>query len=98
MSSRNLSRSIVVCLLAVTLAGPAVAQVHSAGPKRPVHTWEWLTGLWQWGVTNLAPRNEASEKQGYGIDPNGGPTVGSPGASSQSDGGMGIDPNGSPRG
>ena len=98
MSSRNLSRSIVACLLAAMLAGPAAAQVRSAGPKRPVHAWEWLAGLWQWGGSALADWTEDLQKSGPGIDPNGGVTTGSPGTSNQSEAGPGIDPNGVPKG
>ena len=98
MSSRNLSRSIVACLLAAMLAGPAAAQARHAAPQHPVRAWEWLAGLWQRGITILVPWSQAWEKQGYGIDPTGGTTTGSPGVSSQGDAGLGIDPNGRPEG
>lgn len=102
MNRRKLSRITAAGLLAALLALPAQAAVPHG--RVPGNAWEWLTSLWQSRIAALWPGSEAAQKEGHGIDPNGGsqPVPTGPGPSISPNGGTidtndqghGIDPNG----
>ena len=88
-------------VLALALTPPA----HAAGPGAwdpasglLLRAWHWLTG--GWAAPAAAPQGRAGRstmaKEGMGIDPNGGHSLGtgSTTGSTPADEGPGIDPNG----
>ena len=97
MSRKTVHRFVAagVFALALALAGPARAEAREL--RGPVPVWQWLTALWEHGVSALWPGNpvDVIEKAGFGSDPNGSPL---PNAGSSCgaacDQGAGTDPNG----
>lgn len=101
MSRRNLSRLVLVGVLASLLALAGPAQAQAADLVSPGSIRHWLVSLWEKGVSVLATWSKTATDQGLGIVPNGGTTQGSGGPGSspnggtpQGDVGPGIDPNG----
>jgi len=95
MNRRKLSRITTVGILAAMLALPA--QAAAPHGRVPGNAWEWLTSLWQRGIVALWPGSDSGQKQGLGIDPNGGvqPAPTNEGNGIDPSGlGHGIDPNG----
>ena len=109
MNRRKLSHVTAAGLLAALLMLPGPALAQSPHHRVSGDLWSWLAGAWQRGMVSLGVGGlgeKAGEKQGLGIDPNGGaPTgqggatgqnapTGSPGDTLRGDQGLGIDPNG----
>ncbi len=93
MTRRNLSRLVLVGILASCLAFAGPAQAQAAKLANPVHVWDWFDSLWEKGISALWSWSEAPTAGGEatpgaqgGVAPNGGTTPG--------DEGPGIDPNG----
>ncbi|MFL6193723.1 MAG: hypothetical protein ACJ75H_06095 [Thermoanaerobaculia bacterium] len=82
MNRRKLSCIIVAMALVTALALPGPASAAPRGHVPGADAWAWFSRLWSRAVAVLVPGDGGSQKQGYGIDPNG------------SDQGYGIDPNG----
>jgi hypothetical protein len=104
MNRRKLSHVIAAGLLAGLVAMPGPAGARTTPTRSAVDFWSWVLRVWDQGNSQPASRCEVAEKEGHGIDPNGGtPTGGATGQSypaygttlgSQSNQGLGLDPNG----
>jgi len=96
MSRKTVQRFVAMGVLAlvVALAGPARAEAREL--RGPVPVWQWLTALWEHGVSALWPSSPAgaTEKQGPGTDPNGTPLPSAGSSCGACDQGPGTDPNG----
>ena len=100
MSRRIHGGGIAAALvLALTLATPA----HAAGlngwdPASGLllRVWHWLAGGWETPVGRQGRAGGGTTKEGLGIDPQGGHSLGtgSTTGSTAQGGGMGVDPNG----
>jgi hypothetical protein len=85
MNRRKLFHVIAVGLLVGLLMVPGAALAQPAHHVRgPVDFWSWLAGFWGGGVSGLRLPSGLEQKQGLGIDPNGGTSVGQGGATGQS--------------
>jgi hypothetical protein len=104
MNRRKLSHVIAVGVLAVLLTLPGTALAQGRRTRGPASVSDWLTCLWQRGISVLLPGSQVIEKLGPGIDPNGGKPTGAGGTTSpdggttsvpsvQGDQGFGIGPN-----
>jgi hypothetical protein len=99
MSSKVFRRYVAVGVLAAltSLAGAPAAQAKEMGLAG--RAWQWVQETWRFEGLNLLSRTPApasrtqrsTEKEGWGLDPNGKPA---PVCNSCSDLGHGIDPNG----
>ena len=103
MSRRIHGGGIAAAALALALALAPPAHAAGLGGWDPasgllLRAWHWLTGGW---AAPPAPQGRAGRstmaKEGMGIDPNGGHSLGTGSTTSStptSDAGMGVDPNG----
>lgn len=100
MSSKALRRSVAVGILAAMTgfagASPAQAREMNLGGR----AWQWMQEAWQlsgltpWNRTQAPARpHRSTNKEGWGLDPNGKPAP-APFCGSCSNLGHGIDPNG----
>ena len=98
MSRKTAQHIVMAGVLAIALAVPAQAEVREL--RGPVPAWQWLTSLWENGVSVLWPEDPAgiAEKQGPGTDPNGSPLADPSGTTCglACEQGPGTDPNGAP--
>lgn len=98
MSQKTVRRVVAAGVLTVLLglAGSAPAEARELRGTGSVE--RWLAGLWQNAVSVLWPGSPATEKAGYGLDPNGNPLPPSiPSATScgaACEAGYGVNPNG----
>lgn len=97
MNRRKLSCITVAMALVTTLALPGPASAAPRGHIPGADAWAWFSGLWNRAVA-VVVGGDGVQKQGYGIDPNGGTsggtTSGTSGSGTPADQGYGIDPNG----
>lgn len=104
MHQHSLKRVLVVALLAGGLAFAGAAQAQAASFESSQGVWQWLSRVWQEGVTVIwtgrgAAGNDIHEKGGVCIDPNGCvphsmAPAGRPACHAWTEGGVCIDPNG----
>lgn len=102
MTRRKLSHVIAAGILAALVLLPGPASAAPLHPRGSVDLWSWLAGFWSRGISSLGSRSGVGQKQGLGIDPNGGTSGGTgsstggttSGATIQGEQGHGIDPNG----
>lgn len=105
MHQHSMKRVLIVALLAggLAFAGAAQAQSPSFEPSQGV--WQWLSHVWQEGVTVIwtgrgTAGNDIHEKGGTCIEPNGGclphsmAPAGGPVCHTWNDAGACVDPNG----
>lgn len=97
MSRKTVQRFVAAGVLATVfaLAGPARAEARELRGSAPV--WQWLTALWESSVSALWPLSpaDATEKAGFGTDPNGNPL---PSAGASSGDGYDLMPRTDPNG
>lgn len=90
MNRRKLPHVIAVGILAALLALPGPAGASSLQARNVGSMWQWLVSLWSHEFSALSSRNGGLEKEGPGIDPNGGKPAGSGGTNSSSNSGEPI--------
>jgi hypothetical protein len=82
MTQRKLSRIIAAGILAAVLALPAPAHAAFNRTRGPVNLWEWMVRVWERGISAVVPERGVDQKEGLGIDPNGGKPAGQGGSGS----------------
>jgi hypothetical protein len=90
MNRRKFSHVAAVGILAVLLALPGPAGASSLQTRSVGSMWQWLVSLWSHELSVLSPGNGGFQKEGPGIDPNGGKPAGSGGTNSSSNSGEPI--------
>lgn len=101
MSSKTLRRSVAVGILAAMTAFAGATPAQAREMNLTGRAWQWMQEAWQ--LSGLKPWNPAqvpasrtqrnTNKEGWGLDPNGKPAP-APVCGSCGDLGHGIDPNG----
>lgn len=107
MNRRKLPHVVAVGVLAALLALPGPALAQGGHSRVSAGVLEWLAGLWGRAMAIQDASLRPTQKEGYGIDPNGGRSAAAGGSTGQSatgsgtatgsvihDEGYGIDPNG----
>lgn len=91
MNRQKLSQRIAAGILAALLVLPGAAWAQPIGIHDPAGFLEWLSSLWQSGVSLLWAADEAPPAEGQGGNPDSEtPTT----PAGQGDQGGGFDPNG----
>jgi hypothetical protein len=83
MNRRKLSHVTAAGILAALLMLPGQAMAQSPHHRASGDLWSWLAAAWHHGMASLGAGG-MGEKQGLGIDPNGGNPTGQGGATGQS--------------
>jgi hypothetical protein len=104
MLRRSVPALTLATLLFITCAGPAQARTFT--PAEEAWTWlrqvwtEGVGGLWGGGEPAIRARDDRSarllQKNGIGVDPNGGQPLSAPSCTTCAGQGAGADPNGRP--
>lgn len=101
MNQRTIRRAITAGVLAAVLALPGPVHAANPGHGGSANLWDWLSSLWERGISALWPLSAASgsSETGSGANPDGGSAQGTDGVdpsggTTQGDAGAGVDPNG----
>jgi hypothetical protein len=103
MTHRKLSRIVAIGILAVVLALPGPVWAAAGQPRGPAASvFDWLSGLWERGISALWSWSEAGQKSGSvdsgssstGQSPTSSTPTGTTGSGDETDNGAGFDPNG----